>query len=248
MVQHAKNRRNDPPDELGRMKTVELIPTDLPRTFPALAFYQPGGPSHDTLKETLEAFAQYRPDIGYVQGMSYLAAILLLYLDPFPAFCGLCNLLNRPCQLAFYRLEARVISRYTHVFRTLLRENLPDVSDHLNGIGMSTEMFLLDWILTIYAKSLPLDISSRIWDVYILEGDAFLFRTAVAIFRVLRKQILDVDLGGIRKVFGSLCDNVRRCIISRCICGVSYRFSYFYDSSGAGKKRKSCSIKYTASS
>jgi hypothetical protein len=113
---------------------------------------------------------------------------------------------------------------------------------------MSTEMFLLDWILTIYAKSLPLDISSRIWDVYILEGDAFLFRTAVAIFRVLRKQILDVDLGGIRKVFGSLCDNVRRCIISRCICGVSYRFSYFYDSSGAGKKRKSCSIKYTASS
>lgn len=210
MVQHAKSRRNNPADEVGKMRTVELIPTDLPRTFPALAFYQPGGPSHDTLKETLEAFAQFRPDVGYVQGMSYLAAVLLLYLDPFPAFCALCNLLNRPCQRSFYRLEAATIASYSHVFKTLLRETVPDVSEHLNHIGMSIEMFLLDWILTIFSKSLPIDIASRIWDVYILEGDTFLFRTAVAIFRVLRKRVLNVDLSGIRKVFSSLCDDVRR--------------------------------------
>ena len=34
-------------------------------------------------------------------------------------------------------------------------------------------------ILTLYAKSLPLDIVSRIWDCYFLEGELFLFRTAV---------------------------------------------------------------------
>jgi len=57
------------------------------------------------MKDVLEAYVSYRPDIGYVQGMSYLAAVLLLYLDPFPAFVCMANLLNRPCQLIFYRLE-----------------------------------------------------------------------------------------------------------------------------------------------
>jgi len=57
---------------------VSLIPLDLPRTFPALAFFQPGGPWHDHLRQVLEAYACYRPDIGYVQGMSYIAAVLLI--------------------------------------------------------------------------------------------------------------------------------------------------------------------------
>jgi len=44
----------------------------------------------------LEAYVCFRPDIGYVQGMSYLAAVMLLYMDTFPAFCCLANLLNTP--------------------------------------------------------------------------------------------------------------------------------------------------------
>ena len=40
-----------------------------------------------------------------VQGMSFLAAVLLLNLDEADAFLALANLLNRPLLLAFYRLD-----------------------------------------------------------------------------------------------------------------------------------------------
>ena len=33
------------------------------------------------LRECLEAFALHRPDLGYVQGMSYIAAMLLLHIQ-----------------------------------------------------------------------------------------------------------------------------------------------------------------------
>lgn len=52
---------------LGKEDTVELISTDLTRTFPSLGFFQTGGPYYEPLRNVLEAYVCYRPDIGYVQ-------------------------------------------------------------------------------------------------------------------------------------------------------------------------------------
>jgi hypothetical protein len=50
----------------------------------------------------LEAFTMHRPDIGYVQGMSYLAAILLLYMDEHQAFVTFCNMITKFPIMPFY--------------------------------------------------------------------------------------------------------------------------------------------------
>ena len=34
-------------------------------------------------------------------------------------------------------------------------------------------------VFTLYSKSLPLDLASRVWDVYFRDGDSFLFATAL---------------------------------------------------------------------
>lgn len=41
--------------------------------------------------------------------MSYIAAMLLLYLEPFPAFVCLANVLNSPCLMAFYQMDMSVV-------------------------------------------------------------------------------------------------------------------------------------------
>jgi len=35
---------------------------------------------------------------------------------------------------------------------------------------------------TLFAKSLPLDVASRVWDVFCRDGEEFLFRTALGRF------------------------------------------------------------------
>lgn len=187
---HKIEAINSTSDSKEKSNPVNLITLDLPRTFPMLAFFQPGGPYHHSLKSILECYVFYNPDIGYVQGMSYLAAILLLYMDEYEAFTAIANLLNRKCHNAFYKLDDG-FQVYCRAFNLLLKDYLPNLYHYFLDIGLSEEMYLLDWILTIYGKSLPLDTSTRIWDIYLLEGDILLFKSAIGILKTLEKNILE---------------------------------------------------------
>lgn len=81
---------------------MELIHLDVSRTFPTLGIFQKGGPYYDLLLKLLGAYVCYRPDVGYVQSMSFVAAVLLLQMDPYDAFIAFANLLNRPLQVSLF--------------------------------------------------------------------------------------------------------------------------------------------------
>ena len=49
--------------------------------------------------------------------MSFIAAILLLNMEEVDAFMCFANLLNKPCQLAFFRLDENVVSSKCHTYR-----------------------------------------------------------------------------------------------------------------------------------
>ena len=44
--------------------------------------------------------------------MSFIAAVLLLNMDVDDAFICFANLLNQPCQIAFFRLDETLVSTY----------------------------------------------------------------------------------------------------------------------------------------
>ena len=101
---------------------------------------------------------------GYVQGMSYLAAILLMNIgNTFQSFMCLANLLNQKMYFQFYTMNAEKMNLHIDVFNELLHEYLPTVYTHINTLGVKVDMFLYEWLLTIYSRSLPLDITHRIW-------------------------------------------------------------------------------------
>ena len=54
------------------------IEFDLARTYPHLAFFAEGSPMRMQMRRALLAYALFRPDIGYVRGMSHVAATLML--------------------------------------------------------------------------------------------------------------------------------------------------------------------------
>ena len=58
-------------------------------------------PKHENKKNAQSASI----NIGCVQGMSFIAAILLLNLDEADAFIVFANLVNRPLLAAFYRVH-----------------------------------------------------------------------------------------------------------------------------------------------
>uniref|UniRef100_A0A8C2E7F2 TBC1 domain family, member 12b n=1 Tax=Cyprinus carpio TaxID=7962 RepID=A0A8C2E7F2_CYPCA len=180
-------------DSADRESSLDLIKLDISRTFPPLFIFQKGGPYHDLLHSVLGAYTCYRPDVGYVQGMSFIAAVLILNLEEAEAFIAFTNLLNKPCQMAFFRVDHELMLKYFAAFEVFFEENLPRLFNHFKSSNLTPDLYLIDWIFTLYTKSLPLDVACRVWDVFCRDGEEFLFRTGLGILRLYEEVLLQMD-------------------------------------------------------
>jgi len=174
-------------------KSIEQILLDLPRTFRGLSFFQDNGPFANSLREVLEAIVMYKPELGYVQGMSYVAAALLLNMDAYEAFQCMVNMIKSDCHQIFYSMDIIKMEWYYMAFNLMLQHHLPSIYLHLQNIEFHPRLYLLDWILTIYTKCVPIDIAAHIIDVYLLEGPSFMFRTAIGILKHYSNKIKKCD-------------------------------------------------------
>jgi len=69
----------------------------------------------------------------------------------------------------------------------------------LNGVRPS--LYLRPWLFTCFARYLPFETATRLFDVYVLEGDSFLFRTALALLSTLEARLFTPDLEELSGVF-----------------------------------------------
>lgn len=189
----APENDTDDAGSSDRESSLELIKLDISRTFPQLCIFQKGGPYHDVLHSILGAYTCYRPDVGYVQGMSFIAAVLILNLETADAFIAFANLLNKPCQMAFFRVDHSLMLTYFAAFEVFFEENLPKLFAHFKKNNLTPDIYLIDWIFTLYSKSLPLDLACRVWDVFCRDGEEFLFRTALGLLRLYQDVLTSMD-------------------------------------------------------
>ncbi|XP_053307258.1 TBC1 domain family member 12 isoform X2 [Spea bombifrons] len=208
-----------------REASLELIKLDISRTFPSLYIFQKGGPYHDLLHSVLGAYTCYRPDVGYVQGMSFIAAVLILNLEEADAFIAFANLLNKPCQLAFFRVDHSMMLKYFAAFEVFFEENLPKLFLHFNSYSLTPDLYLIDWIFTLYSKSLPLDLACRVWDVFCRDGEEFLFRTALGILRLYEDILLQMDFIHIAQFLTKLPEDITSEKLFSCIAAVQMQNS-----------------------
>ena len=175
---------------LGRLHTVRQITFDMPRTFALLQFFNADGPLYPGLRSVLEAYVVYRPDMGYVQGMSFLASMLLLNMEPPAAFTVLANILNLPVEKAFYAMDVERIDAYSLAVDAMIAEHVPKIGRLFHKYEISARMFLVEWVMTLYAKALPLDIAAHVWDLFMRDGEIVIFRVAVALVHLLRDELI----------------------------------------------------------
>ncbi|VDK89028.1 unnamed protein product [Onchocerca ochengi] len=179
---------------IGRESTLELIHLDISRTFPHLGFFQKGGPYEELLLDLLGAYVCYRPDIGYVQSMCFLGAMLLLQMDqPYQSFQAFANLLNRPLMLAFFGLRQPQMTVYFIAYDQYFEQELPKLHHHFDVLDVRPDIYLIEWIYTLYAKSLPFDICCRVWDVFLRDGEQFIFNIALGIMHLYESELENMN-------------------------------------------------------
>ena len=173
----------------------KAIMLDLPRTFPELTFFHAEGSHYEfALRDVLEAFLYLKPDVGYSQGMSFLAAVLLLYMDPFEAFVCFSNmLLHKSCFLHFFTIKMPEVRCYMTVHEKLLSEEMPSLYQHFRKHRIESDLYMINWVMSLYCHALPLDTVTRVWDVYVLDGDVAIFRAALGILKLFQAKLMKMN-------------------------------------------------------
>ncbi|KAI1474099.1 TBC domain-containing protein [Daldinia eschscholtzii] len=168
-----------------RMGWFAQIKADVEEhTWIDLKIFQVGAPLHKSLIDVLRTYAMYRSDIGYVSGCNTIAAILLLNLPtPAATFIALANVLNRPLPFSFYASDAGAKTSAFNLLLQTLAKKSPKLHEHLTNQELSIEPdgYLGDIFTSCFTRNFSLDECTRIWDVYVFEGDAVLVRAAVAL-------------------------------------------------------------------
>ena len=173
-----------------------------------MCFFQRDGPLHESLHSVLGAYACYNPKIGYVQGMSFLTAILLLNMDAPDAFICLANLLNTSYLSACFCMDQTKMNRYFRVHEILFEHNTPKLYRHFVEQKVKPDLYLIEWIFTLFSKSLNIETTSRIWDIFFRDHEEFLFRAALGILNMYKDTLLTLDFIHIVQFLTKLPENI----------------------------------------
>ena len=170
------------------------LDNDLPRTFAELALFGDQGPFHETLKEVLETYVVFRPDLGYVQGMSYIAAVLCLYQpDSFSAFRCLANLIVSEHFFPFFAFDVDNINGYYEVYQAALEGTSKSLGKKFKDLNIEPQLYIFNWFQTVFVRVLPLRVASRVLDCFLIDGSQVLFRVALAVVLLLKPRLKKCD-------------------------------------------------------
>ncbi|XP_076686925.1 uncharacterized protein LOC143378816 isoform X2 [Andrena cerasifolii] len=203
------NEWSNPDDEELGIQIVK----DLHRTGCSLFCGAAGRDNQAVLRRVLLGFARWNKSVGYCQGLNVLAALILQVMDrgETAAVKVMIYLIEGVLPEGYFADNLRGLSVDMAVFRDLLRARLPKLSKHLELLqndakdkatvpscsGSSyepplTNVFTMQWFLTLFCHCLPQEAVLRVWDLIFLEGDDVLLKTALTIWEGLSDRIMTV--------------------------------------------------------
>lgn len=167
------------------------ISLDLLRTMPNnINFCDRNAEGIKKMQDVLNAFCLHNPKLGYCQGMNFLVGMMLLFMDTENAFWCLVAIVERYFTPSYFDQNLIGAQADQEVLKDLLKTKLPRLSSHMAALDIELCTITLNWFLSIFIDSVPLETLLRIWDCFLLEGPKVLFRFSLAILLLQEEAIL----------------------------------------------------------
>uniref|UniRef100_A0A8C6XWF9 Rab GTPase-activating protein 1 n=1 Tax=Naja naja TaxID=35670 RepID=A0A8C6XWF9_NAJNA len=178
------------------------ITRDINRTFPAHDYFKDtGGDGQDSLYKICKAYSVYDEEIGYCQGQSFLAAVLLLHMPEEQAFSVLVKIMFDYGLRELFKQNFEDLHCKFYQLERLMQEYLPDLYSHFLDINLEAHMYASQWFLTLFTAKFPLYMVFHIIDLLLCEGISVIFNVALGLLKTTREDLLLTDFEGALKFF-----------------------------------------------
>ncbi|PRP77923.1 RabGAP/TBC domain-containing protein [Planoprotostelium fungivorum] len=202
-----------------KTKASQQIELDLTRTFPNHRMFLGDNSYRSLLKRVLVAYSLHNHAVGYCQGMSNCAAVLLMFFpdaeDVFWLFVSIID----------YKLDhhfepgLRGMTDDAAIFVKLFQKTMPKLYKHLEAAGIEPLMYLTPWWLQLFTN-LPLwSATLYLWDLYFLHGTTALFIGSLSILYTCQNLLLQAV--GMQEIIPILLSPPLHCIEPKCLAAAA---------------------------
>ncbi len=171
-------------DELRQQKMackwLSTISHDVARTFAGCIY------DKEALENILASYAMYNPAVGYCQGMNFLAGLILIVASDSneeEAFWGFVALMEKRISTdklsitganKLYTANFPLVYLLEKLFDHVLCENAPNLKAHFEAISLPANLWLHQWISSLFLYTFPMQFCVRLWDALLGNGVSFM--------------------------------------------------------------------------
>lgn len=199
-LRHRLPQRQQAPDtpyhDLLKQLTAQqhAILVDLGRTFPTHQYFSAQlGAGQLSLYNLLKAYSLLDTEVGYCQGISFVAGVLLLHMSEEQAFDMLKFLMYDLGIRQQYRPDMVSLQIQMYQLSRLLHDYHRDLYNHLEEHEICPSLYAAPWFLTLFASQFPLSFVSRIFDFVFVQGTGVIFKVALCLLSSHEGEIVECD-------------------------------------------------------
>ena len=183
-------------------KICDEISRDIHRTFSTEKFKKGNG--IQMLENILISLGFVRPEIGYCQGMNFIAGALVNLIDDeekcFWIFLTFID--NIHLNLLYLKNMPDFLIR-VYQLKHFIELYFPKLYNHLRRTQINIDLFFSKWLLTIFSNYFPFDILYQVWDVFIIDKWKALFKFCMVIIFFMKEGMMKMDLSQFCQYFRS---------------------------------------------
>nr|XP_012327472.1 TBC1 domain family member 4 isoform X3 [Aotus nancymaae] len=199
-LRHRLPNKQQPPDisykELLKQLTAQqhAILVDLGRTFPTHPYFSVQlGAGQLSLFNLLKAYSLLDKEVGYCQGISFVAGVLLLHMSEEQAFEMLKFLMYDLGFRKQYRPDMMSLQIQMYQLSRLLHDYHRDLYNHLEENEISPSLYAAPWFLTLFASQFSLGFVARVFDIIFLQGTEVIFKVALSLLSSQETLIMECE-------------------------------------------------------
>lgn len=162
-------------------KYIEDIKKDLHRQFPGHEIFMKKE-GRQMLFNVLKAYAVHNKEVGYCQAQGPIAAVLLMHMPEEDAFWMLIKISDFYLKEYFKPGLEKVQIDGQALFYLFKRENAA-VHKLIKSQGIDPILYMTEWFMCLYSRTLPWCTILRVWDMFFCEGVKVLYRVGLFLMR-----------------------------------------------------------------
>lgn len=181
----------------------KFIRRDVSRTYPNHdMFKELDGPGQESLFNVIKAYSIIDPEVGYCQGSAFVAGLLLMQMPEEDAFAVFVRVMQKYGLRELYKPSMARIELCIYQLECMIQDKDPSLYQHFQAHGMFASTFATPWFLSLFATSLPLSLSCRVLDLFLLEGMNSIMSLSYAMMEISSQELKTRDMEDMIKLLG----------------------------------------------